>query len=306
MSELLIVVPSYIRPALPDPMPNLVVLDEGESLSDDVAARVGFYVRPYYQEMGPEEFAGMPNLEVVQTLTAGVDSVKPHIPKHALLCNAAGVHDAATAELTVGLMIAAQRAFGVYWERQREQHWQHDFNPGLADARVLIIGAGHIGKAITRRLLPFEVHIDRVARTARTDELGVVHDMSALDTLLPQADIVSIIVPLSESTEHLVNSAFLAKMKDGALLVNTSRGRVVDQDALLKELQTRRLRAALDVQDPEPLPAGHPLWTAPNTLITPHIGGDTGAFVPRAQRLVVSQVNRWLAGEPLANIIPRD
>ena len=300
-----IVVPSYIRPALPADLADVIVLDDAERLASDVAAGVGFYVRPYYQEMGPEEFEGMPNLQVVQTLTAGVDSVKPHIPAHALLCNAAGVHDAATAELTVGLMIAAQREFGVYWERQRAQHWQHDFNPGLADARVLIVGAGHIGKAITRRLLPFEVHIDRVARTARTDELGFVHDMSALAALLPQADIVSIIVPLSETTEHLVNAEFLAHMKDGALLVNTSRGRVVDQQALLAELQSGRLRAALDVQDPEPLPSGHPLWTAPNTLITPHIGGDTAAFIPRAQRLVVSQVNKWRNGEPLDNVIPR-
>lgn len=299
-------VPSYIRPALPEELLDVVILDEGDRLSPTDAVNAGFYVRPYYQEMGPEEFAGMPNLQVVQTLTAGVDSVKPHVPPHALLCNAAGVHDAATAELTVGLMIASQREFGVYWDRQRAQHWQHDFNPGLADARVLIVGAGHIGKAIMRRLLPFEVHIDRVARTARVDELGPVHDLSSLDALLPLADIVSIIVPLSESTEHFVNANFLAKMKDGALLVNTSRGRVVDQQALLVELQSGRLRAALDVQDPEPLPAGHPLWTAPNTLITPHIGGDTAAFIPRAQRLVLSQVARWRNGEPLANVIVRD
>ena len=242
---------------------------------------------------------------MVQTLTAGVDDVRPHVPIGVTLCNAAGVHDAATAELTVGLMIAAQRAFPVYFDRHRQQHWQHDFNPGLADARVLIVGAGHIGKAIVRRLLPFEVTIDRVARTARTDELGVVHDLSALDALLPQADIVSVIVPHDASTHHLVDAAFLARMKDGALLVNTARGKVVDQGALLRELQSGRLRAALDVQDPEPLPAGHPLWTAPNTIITPHIGGDTGAFLPRARRLVVAQVTKWLAGEPLANVISR-
>lgn len=286
-------------------MDDIIVLDEGEQLTEAQSASVGFYVRPYYQAMGAEEFRGMSNLRVVQTLTAGVDDVKPHVPAGVMLCNAAGVHDAATAELTVGLMIAAQRAFGVYWDRQREQHWQHDFNQGLADARVLIVGAGHIGKAIVRRLLPFEVRIDRVARSARTDELGPVHDMSALEVLLPHADIVSIIVPHSESTHHLVNAAFLAGMKDGALLVNTSRGKVVDQHALLRELQAGRLRAALDVQDPEPLPPGDPLWSAPNTLITPHIGGDTGAFVPRARRLVASQVERWLTGQPLANVIER-
>lgn len=305
MVQATVVVPSYIRPALPADTPNVVELDEGARLPADIAATVGFYVRPYYQAMGPEEFEGMSSLEVVQTLTAGVDDVKPHIPRGVTLCNAAGVHDAATAELTVGLMIAAQRAFGVYWERQREQHWQHDFNPGLADSRILIIGAGHIGKAIVRRLQPFEVHIDRIARTTRTDELGVVHDLTALDVLLPLADIVSIIVPHTEATHHLVDATFLARMKDGALLVNTARGKVVDQDALLRELHSGRLRAALDVQDPEPLPSGHPLWSAPNVHITPHIGGDTGAFLPRARALVVAQVAKWRAGEPLGNVIPR-
>lgn len=298
-----IVVPSYIRPALPADLPNVLVLDEEQRLTPEQAATVGFYVRPYYQAMGAEEFAGMAGLQVIQTLTAGVDDVRPHVPAGVTLCNAAGVHDAATAELTVGLMIAAQRAFGVYWERQREQHWQHDFNQGLADSRVLIVGAGHIGKAIVRRLLPFEVQIDRVARTSRTDELGPVRDMAALQTLLPQADIVVIIVPHSESTHHLVNSTFLGLMKDGALLVNTARGKVVDTDALLRELNSGRLRAALDVQDPEPLPAGHPLWSAQNLLITPHIGGDTAAFIPRAQRLVVRQVNAWLTGRPLDNVV---
>ena len=147
------------------------------------------------------------------------------------------------------------------------------------------------------------MNVQRVGRTARTDELGLIHAAAELDQLLPEADIVSIIVPLTETTHHLVDAAFLAKMKDGALLVNTARGKVVDTDALLEELNSGRLRAALDVTDPEPLPSDHPLWSAPNCFVTPHIGGDTGAFIPRAQRMVAAQVQRWLNQEPLHNVI---
>ena len=282
-----------------------MLLDEKGDLPDDVLAHVGFYVRAYYASRREGSLiARMPNLEVVQTLTAGVDDVRDHVPAGVTLCNAAGVHDASTAELTVGLMIAMQRGLHEYRDRQREGLWRHEFRPALADSRVLVIGAGNIGRAIVRRLAPFEVHVDRVGRTARSDELGAIHDMSALEELLPQADIVSLIVPLTAETEGLVDADFLARMKPGALLVNTARGKVVDTDALLAALQSGHIRAALDVTDPEPLPEGHPLWLAPGCFITPHIGGDTAAFLPRAKALVAAQVQRWIEGQPLSNIMP--
>lgn len=301
----LIVVPSYVRDALPADLPNVVQLDEKGSLPDGVLAQVDFYVRAYYAGWRDGEIiARMPNLRVVQTLTAGVDDVRPFMPAGVTLCNAAGVHDASTAELTVGLMIAMQRGIHEYRDRQHAGDWQHEFRPALADSRVLIIGAGNIAKAIARRLAPFEVTVERIGRSARVDELGAVHAMQELDALLPQADIVSLIVPLTAETERLVDAGFLAKMKDGALLVNTARGKVVDTDALIEALHSGRIRAALDVTDPEPLPHGHPLWAAPNCLITPHVGGDTAAFLPRAKALVADQVQRWLAGEPLRNVMP--
>ena len=302
--DALIVVPSYIRPALPADLPNVVELDEDGTLPDDVFARVGFYVHAYYAAYEDGElFDRMPNVEVVQTLTAGVDNVIPFMPNGVTLCNAAGVHDAATSELAVGLMINMQRGLHEYRDRQHLGEWEHEFRPGLADSTVLIVGAGNIANAIARRLQPFEVTVHRIARSARSDELGQVHGMEDLDVLLPQADIVSLIVPLNNETHHLVDAAFLAKMKDGALLVNTARGKVVDTEALLAALHSGRIRAALDVTDPEPLPADHPLWKAPNCVVTPHIGGDTGAFVPRAQRMVAEQVQRWLRGEELRNVI---
>lgn len=303
-SDALIVVPSYIRPALPADLPNVVELDEDGTLPDDVFAQVGFYVHAYYAAYEDGEiFNKMPNLEVVQTLTAGVDNVVPFMPKGVTLCNAAGVHDAATSELAVGLMIAMQRGLHEYRDRQHRSEWEHEFRPGLADANILIVGAGNIAKAIVRRLQPFEVTVQRIARSSRSDELGQVHGMESLHELLPQADIVSLIVPLNNETHHLVDAEFLAKMKDGALLVNTARGKVVDTEALLAALNSGRIRAALDVTDPEPLPSDHPLWHAQNCFITPHIGGDTAAFVPRAQRMVAAQVQRWLQGDELRNII---
>lgn len=300
----LLVVPSYLRDAVPGGVSDVAVLDERGTLDDAEFERVEFYVRAYYA--GYREgalLARMPNLRVVQTLTAGFDDVLPFLPAGVTLCNAAGVHDASTAELTVGLMIAMQRGLHEYRDRQHRGEWRHEFRPALADSRVLIVGAGHIAAAITRRLQPFEVQVDRVGRTARLDALGPVHAMADLHRLLPEADIVSLIVPLTSDTEGLVDADFLARMKPGALLVNTARGRVVDTDALVAALQAGHVRAALDVTDPEPLPADHPLWQAPNCLITPHIGGDTAAFLPRAKRLVHDQVGRWWSGQPLHNVV---
>lgn len=300
----LIVLPSYIRDALPADLPGIVELDERGVLPDEVFERVDFYVRAYYAGVPEGELiARMPNLRVLQTLTAGVDDVLPYLPAGVTLCNAAGVHDASTAELTVGLMLAMQRGLHEYRDRQHRGEWEHEFRPALADSRVLIIGAGHIATAIAKRLAPFEVQVDRIGRSARTDALGQVHDLSALPALLPQADIVSLIVPLTAETRHLVDARFLAAMKPGALLVNTARGAIVDTEALLRALHDGRVRAALDVTDPEPLPTDHPLWRAPNCLITPHVGGDTAAFIPRAKALVAAQVQRWLDGQPLANIV---
>ncbi len=302
----LIVMPSYVRAGLPDDMPNVVLLDEHGDLPDDVLAGAEFYVRAYYA--GRHEnalIARMPNLRVIQTLTAGVDDVLPYLPSGVTLCNAAGVHDASTAELTVALMLVMQRGLHEYRDRQHNGDWQHEFRPALADARVLIVGAGHIARAIAVRLAPFEVEVTRVARTARVDDLGAVYGIEELDRLLPLADIVSIIVPHTKDTHHLVDRGFLQKMKSGALLINTARGKVVDTEALLEALQAGSIRAAMDVTDPEPLPADHPLWRAPNCFITPHIGGDTSAFQPRATALVAQQVHRWLHGEDLRNIIVR-
>ncbi|KKD04591.1 dihydrofolate reductase [Streptomyces sp. WM6386] len=267
------------------------------------------YVVPYMkrQPVKVRPLKEMRNLRLVQTLTAGVDDVLAQlddIVPGVELCNARGVHEASTAELALTLTLASLRGIPGFVRAQQQEHWQGDFHPALADKSVLIVGYGSIGAAIEDRLVPFEVaRVARVARSARTTERGPVHALTELPALLPEADVVILSTPLNDTTRGLVNSGFLARMKDGALLVNVARGGVVDTKALLAELESGRITAALDVVDPEPLPAGHPLWQAPGVLISPHVGGPTSAFLPRAKRLLVDQLGRFVNQEPLRNVI---
>lgn len=266
-------------------------------------ADVAFYVPPFVATPHSREIlAAMSHLQVIQLQVAGVDTFLPHVPDGVVLCNARGVHDASTAEWVVGGIIAAQREFPGFAGAQREGRWDWHMTDALTDRTVMIVGYGSVGAAIERRLAPFETRIVRVARTARDG----VHPVSALPELLPDADVVVLIVPSTGETTGMAGSAFLSRMKDGALLVNAARGTVVDTRALLAELTARRLRAVLDVTDPEPLPAGHPLWSAPGVFITPHVGGSTPASRRRAVALVRDQVARFSAGEPLLNVIKGD
>lgn len=180
--------------------------------------------------------------------------------------------------------------------------------PSLADRRVLLIGYGGVGTAIESRLSGFEAAIDRLARTARTvrDAAGAevaVRGFDELHAALAEAEIVILAVPLTDETRHLIDAAALAAMPDGALLVNVARGPVVDTDALVSELRSGRLRAALDVTDPEPLPAGHSLWRCPGLLLTPHVGGDSTAMLPRVRALLLRQLEHLRRGEPFENVV---
>ncbi|MEV6749119.1 2-hydroxyacid dehydrogenase [Streptomyces sp. NPDC051080] len=272
-------------------------------------ADCAYYVVPYMKgaEVAVRPLAGMPAVRVVQTLSAGIDHVEPALgllPAGALVCNAKGVHEASTAELALTLILASLRGVPGFVHGQDKEEWRSGFYPALADKSVLIVGYGSIGSAIEDRLAPFEcARVVRVARSARATERGPVHPLEDLSALLPEADVVVLSTPLNPSTQGLVDAEFLAAMADGALLVNVARGGVVDTEALLIELRSGRLRAALDVTDPEPLPAGHPLWHAPNVLITPHVGGSTSAFLPRAKRLLAGQLSRFAAGEPVENVV---
>ena len=288
---------------------EVVLWDLLDPLPPDATGRHGadVVVPPYMQtDDRLTRLREVQGLRLVQTLTAGYDGLLPMIPPGVILCIATGVHDASTAELAVGLAIASLRGLGQAALDATTGTWGHGTRPSLADRRVLLIGAGSVGSAIASRLAPFEVELTRVASRARDDASGHLHGVDELPALLPDHDVVVLALPLTDATRGLVGKDFLAAMPDGALLVNVARGPVVDTDALLAELTHGRLLAALDVTDPEPLPPDHPLWLAPNLLISPHVGGNTTAFPPRARALLRDQLARLAEGRPLRNVVPID
>ncbi len=261
---------------------------------------VEFWVPPF---LAPAELAGavarMSELAVVQLLSAGADAWVGRLPDHVTLCDARGVHSSSTSEWAVAAVLAALREFPRFAVAQAAGRWDSDTTDELAGKRVLVIGAGAIGEALCARLAPFDVELVRVARRAREG----VHAVAELPDLLPQADVVVLLVPLTDDTRGLVDAVFLARLPDGALLVNAARGPIVDTDALVAELQGGRLRAALDVTEPEPLPSGHPLWQVPGLLLTPHVAGSVLGLLPRAYDLVARQLWRYAEGEPLDNVV---
>jgi phosphoglycerate dehydrogenase-like enzyme len=271
----------------------------GDDLPES-ADQVEFIVLPF--GVSPEairKIVTLPSLRTIQILSAGADHILPYIPSHITLCNARGAHTAATAELTVGLIIASIRDLPRFAVAQHEGRWDSTRTDSVDGKHVLIVGYGDIGAAVERRLAGWEVTIERIARRARDG----VRSTGELPKILKNADVVVILLPVTDETRQLVNRDFLKNMKDGALLVNAARGVIVDTGALLDELTSGRIRAALDVTDPEPLPAGHPLWRAPGLLLTPHVGGLVYEGRDRAYQVVSEQLARLAAGEPLRNVI---
>lgn len=284
--------------AIPDGITHAAT--DGLAPSTQDLEQIEFFVPRYMG--GPAAIAMIPqmrSLKVIQSPNAGVDDLLKILPAGVTLCNAQGVHDASTAELAVALAIASRRGFADFARNQVAGKWDHQRKASLTDSKVAIVGHGNIGKMIEKMLSNFELSVTAFTRSGSGGSMTFAH----FDTLLPTFDVIILIVPLTDSTRHLMNSARLAAMKDGAALINVARGPVIDTDALLAELSTRRITAALDVTDPEPLPDGHPLWSAPNLIITPHVGGDSEAFIPRGRRLVEAQLERYAKGETLINIV---
>ena len=263
-------------------------------------SEVTFYV-PWYMGGRPalEMTQMMPNLKILQVPNAGYDDALEFVRPGITLCNGKSIHDDSTAELAVGLTIASLRGFADFVRNQDKSEWVHTRNKSINDRKVGIVGFGSIGSTIAKMLAGFAVEIVAFTQSGRDNTIAITD----LDKHLPTLDVVILILPLTPESKHLFDAKRLALMKDGALLVNVARGPIVETDALVKELNSGRITAALDVTDPEPLPKDHPLWLAKGVLISPHVGGNTTAFEKRAKRLIESQLQLLASGKRLNNII---
>lgn len=241
----------------------------------------------------------LPELRLVQLLTAGAEAWIGTLPDGVALSDCRGAHGGATAEWIVSVLLAVYRHLPRFAEAQAAAHWDHHQTEELDGKRVLVVGAGDVAENTVRRLTPFGVATTLVGRRARDG----VHGIDEVLGLLPDHDACVVIVPLTEDTRGLVDAAFLAAMPDGSVLVNAARGPVADTDALTAELSSGRIRAALDVTEPEPLPTDHPLWQAPGLLLTPHVGGSVPGGLRRAYRVAAEQIAAFARGEQPPNLV---
>ena len=263
-------------------------------------SKITFYVPTYMGGQRALEYVKlMPNLKVLQVPNAGYENAVQYLRPGLTLCNGRGIHDASTAELAVGLTIASLRGFPTFVLSQNDATWNSSVFRSINDRKIGILGYGSIGRAISRILSGFDVEVIGFSRSGTEGSVRV----EEFDRYLPTLDVVILILPLTDESRHFFDARRLALLKDGALLVNVARGEIVDTEALLAQLRTGRITAALDVIDPEPLPGDHPLWREKGVLITPHVGGNTSAFEPRARALIESQLLRLASGQPLENIV---
>jgi phosphoglycerate dehydrogenase-like enzyme len=306
-SPLIVSLPAELREEVlsQGPAPEGIEFVEWDLRTEPPVEHIDLVVPVYLGSNKPLANVAAVTPQLVQVQSIGYDGLEDLLPEGVVLANAATVHEASTAELTVALILASQRGLPDFVRAERTGEWLQSQRPSLADRRVLLIGYGGVGAAIEARLLPFEVEVTRVASKAREDERGHIHGIDELPALLPEAEIVIVVVPLTDGTRGLVDDTFLSALPDDALVVNVARGPVADTEALVRHASSGRIRLALDVTDPEPLPADHPLWSLPNVLVSPHIGGATSAMLPRMARLLRRQIEHLQAGEEPENIVLR-
>jgi phosphoglycerate dehydrogenase-like enzyme len=313
--------PTTILPELLRELPEgIELIPVSEKMDHDV--EIDVWIPDPYSARAMRTWPHLRGVKLVLCMMAGTEWIPGTVGPHVTICNAHGAHNVATAEWTLAAILTMLKQFPLFLDIQHSGNWRRRNEASTAyaaitgDARphhppvmledltgktVLIVGYGAIGKEIERILAPFNVDVLRVARTARTDP--EVHAVAELDNLLPRADVVVLILPYTPETHSLIDRPQLALMRQGALLVNAARGRIVNTDALVEALNAGRIRAAIDVTDPEPLPEGHALWSCPNLLITPHIGASSPNFAPNALRVAAAELRRYMNGEPLHNVV---
>lgn len=303
MTAFVVSVPSQAFAADLGPVPEGVDLAIWDMSTPAPRGRFDLVVAPYLSD--PAILSRLADLEVglVQGQSIGYEGIGKHLPPGLRFANASSVHEASTAELAVALALAAQREIPRFVRAQDRHSWEQQFTASLADRRVTLLGFGGVGKAIAARLAGFEVHLRAIATRARVEDGVRVDAIDDLHAVLADTEVLIASLPGGDGTHRVIDDAALSALPDGALIVNVGRGALIDTDALVEHVSRGRLRAALDVTDPEPLPQGHPLWSLPGVLVVPHVGGASTAMRPRMARLVREQIERLLAGEAPLNVV---
>jgi phosphoglycerate dehydrogenase-like enzyme len=321
MTKIRVGYPATLEEAAHNALPSdveFVPLEDG--LDREVEVEV--WIPDPYQTRARRIWPWLRGVRLVLSLMAGTEWIPATVGPHVTICNAHGAHNISTAEWTVSAILAMLKQFPLFLDIQRSAEWRRrkeaaqEYAQLTGDTRqhhpdvmleeltgkaVLLVGYGAIGQEIERMLTPFDVELIRVARTARAAPR--VHPVGELDSLLPQADVVILILPLTEESRGLIGARQFEQMRQGALVVNSARGAIVQTDALVNALNQGKVRAALDVTDPEPLPLEHPLWRCPNLLITPHVAGSSPQFARRAFAVAAAELRRYFNGEPLHNVV---
>jgi phosphoglycerate dehydrogenase-like enzyme len=290
---------------LPDTI-EIGILPQNTTVLPPDAGRVEFLIPPWFRDdtVFKAQLRQLTSLKVIQTYSAGVDRIVGLVPPGVTLCNGRGLHDAAVAEWVVGVILATYNKYSYYYKQQAAGEYKPIDTDTLEGDTVTIFGYGSIGKLVEKLLGGFGVNIQRVARRGRTEEDGkVVHAFNDIDDVLPTTNILVALAPLTPETSKIINASLLAKLPDRALVINAGRGGVVDTDAIIAELCSGRLRAALDTTDPEPIPPGHALWTTPNLMLTQHSAGDASDYLDKVYPFIHQQLHRYMAGEPLLNVV---
>ncbi|MFA9379698.1 MAG: D-2-hydroxyacid dehydrogenase [Acetanaerobacterium sp.] len=251
------------------------------------------------------------NLEWIQLHSAGFDPYVEEgiMPKGSILTNASGAFGLVISEYMVGVTFALVRKLHLYRDHQHERIWANLGRVGIvAKSSVLVVGLGDLGGQYARKMHALGARVTGIRRSAspKPDYLDALYQMDALDTLLPQADIVALCLPNNAGSIGLFSRERIANMKQGAMLLNVGRGTVLDTEALCDALESGALGgAALDVTDPEPLPPDHRLWGIKSAIITPHAsGGDEfGEIYGSITDIWLENMRRYLAGETLRNMV---
>jgi len=293
-----------------EPHAELALAHDGETLREAIPDAQVLCVTDFRTDAITPAWSAANALEWIHATSAGVDAIltKDVRASDIPVTNARGIFDQCIAEYVLGQIIAFCKDFIGNERLQQAHQWQHRETEPVAERRVLVVGAGSIGRQTARLCRAVGMEVDGVGRRARPgdDEFGAIYAQTDLISILPDYDFVVIAAPLTPDTQGLFGAAEFAAMQPSARFINIGRGPIVQTDALVHALQTGQINgAALDVFEQEPLPADHPLWDIPSVRISAHMAGDYIGWKRSLSRQFIDNFHRWAAGEAVHNVVDK-